>query len=87
MVNTILRIPSISQQTGYARSTIYLRINEGLLPQLIKLGTRASGLPAYEVEAINAARIAGKSADDIRALVKRLEAARDSLIVEGSGYE
>jgi len=34
------------------------------------------GFPACEVEALNAARIAGKTDDEIRSLVTRLEAAR-----------
>ena len=37
---------------------------------------RATGTPDNEVEALNAARIAGKTDDEIRALVAKLEAAR-----------
>jgi prophage regulatory protein len=42
----------------------------------VNLGTRCVGWPAGEVSALNAARIAGKSDDEIRALVVKLEAAR-----------
>jgi prophage regulatory protein len=42
----------------------------------VKLGARAVGWPAREVAAINAARIAGRSDDEIRVLVTKLEAAR-----------
>jgi prophage regulatory protein len=37
---------------------------------------RAVGWPSEEVQALNAARIAGKSDEEIRALVVKLEAAR-----------
>jgi len=43
----------------------------------VKIGQRAAGYPANEVRAINAARIAGKSDDEIRALVERLHAQRE----------
>ena len=71
--NTIWRRTQVEAETGYSRSTIYLRIAQGLWPKGISLGPRAVGWPAREVAAINAARIAGKSDDDIRALVEGLE--------------
>ncbi len=40
------------------------------------LGWWAVGWPAHEAEALNAARIAGKSNDEVRALVVALETAR-----------
>jgi prophage regulatory protein len=76
MLPTILRLPSIKAESGYSRSTIYLRVNQGLWPRPIRLGPRAVGWPASEVAALNAARIAGKSDDEIRALVVKLEASR-----------
>ena len=66
---TILRRRQVETESGYSRSTIYLRISQGLWPKPVSLGPRAVGWPAAEVAAINAARIAGKSDDDIRALV------------------
>jgi prophage regulatory protein len=42
----------------------------------VSLGARAVGWPSGEVAAINAARIAGKPDEEIRALVVKLEAAR-----------
>lgn len=76
MVQTIHRLPTVQANTGYSRSTIYLRISQGLWPKPVSLGPRAMGWPAEEVERLNAARIAGKSDDEIRALVVRLEDAR-----------
>ena len=79
MKRTILRIPAVKNESGLSRSTIYLRIKEGLWPKPVSLGLRAVGWPSNEVEAINEARIAGKSDAEIRKLVKQLEAARKIL--------
>jgi len=79
MPNTILRIPAAKAQSGYSRSTIYLRISQGLWTKQISLGPRCIGWPANEVSTLNAARIAGKTDEEIRALVVRLEAARKSM--------
>jgi prophage regulatory protein len=73
---TILRRKQVEAETGYSRSTIYLRITQGLWPRPVSLGPRAVGWPASEIAALNAARIAGKSDGDIRALVTTLQAAR-----------
>lgn len=76
---TILRRPQVERRTGYARSTIYLRISQGLWPRPVSLGPQTVGWPDAEVDAVNAARIAGKSDDEIRALVDKLHAARKEL--------
>jgi len=73
---TILRLPAVKAETGYSRSTIYLRVSQGLWPRPVSLGARSVGWPASEVAAINAARIAGKTNSEIRDLVVRLEVAR-----------
>lgn len=74
--HTILRRRQVEAQTGYSRSTVYLRIAQGLLPRPIALGPRAVGWPASEVAALNVARIAGKSEAELRCIVKRLMTAR-----------
>lgn len=74
---TILRRKQVEAVTGYARSTIYLRISQGLLVKPVSIGARAVGFPAGEIAALNEARIAGKSDDEIRALVIKLHAARN----------
>ena len=76
MKRTILRIPAVKSYSGLSRSTIYLRIAQGLWTKPVSLGARAVGWPSDEVEAINAARIAGKSDEEVRTLVAKLEAAR-----------
>jgi prophage regulatory protein len=75
-VLTILRLKHVKNCTGLSRSTIYLRIREGTFPRPVSLGLRAVGWPSTEVAAINAARIAGNTDEEIRSLVKKLEAAR-----------
>lgn len=76
MSHTILRLPAVKAETGNSRSTHYLRIAQGLFTKPVSLGSRAVGWPSSEVTAINAARIAGKTDTEIRALVVKLEAAR-----------
>lgn len=80
MPHTILRINAAQAQSGYSRSTIYLRIAQGLWTKQISLGPRCIGWPAAEVAALNAARIAGKTDTEIRALVTTLEATRKRLV-------
>jgi prophage regulatory protein len=76
MTYKILRLPQVMEECGLARSTIYLRVKQGLLPAPISLGMRSVGWPQTEIEAINAARIAGQTDDQIRALVAELQANR-----------
>jgi prophage regulatory protein len=73
---TILRRKQVQARIGLSRSSLYLRIAEGIFPKPVSLGARAVGWPASEVEALNAARISGKSNSEIRNLVVKLEAAR-----------
>ena len=79
MTTTILRMRNVKIESALSRSTLYLRISQGLWTKPISLGGRAVGWPSCEVAALNAARIAGKSDDEIRALVKNLEAARKAI--------
>jgi prophage regulatory protein len=81
MTHTILRLPDIKTSTGLSRSTIYLRIAQGVFTKPVSLGGRAVGWPASEVAALNAARISGKSDSEIRNLVTKMEAARDLISV------
>lgn len=74
--NTILRTRAVLDARGIEKSQHYLDVQNGLFTPPVKLGARASGWPQSEVAALNAARIAGKSKDQIRELVKKLEADR-----------
>ena len=82
MLHTLLRLPAVKAQSGYSRSTIYLRLSQGLWTRPVSLGARAVAWPAGDVAALNAARIAGRTDDQIRALVLKLEAARQSADID-----
>ena len=76
MDHSILRLPQVRDATGLGRSTIYALVADRRLTSPVKLSERAVGWPQCEIAAINAARIAGKSDEEIRQLVVKLEAAR-----------
>ena len=76
MLKTILRLPEVKIHSGLSRSTLYLRISHGLWTKPVSLGGRSVGWPAYEVKSLNAARIAGKSDQEIQELVSDLMEAR-----------
>lgn len=78
MSQIIQRLRAVLHVRGRSRSSHYLDIQQGLFTPSVQIGARAVGWPSSEVEAINAARIAGKSDEEIRALVVKLEAARKS---------
>jgi prophage regulatory protein len=75
-INPLLRRPIIEQSTGDSRSTIYRKIKKGLFTKPVNIGGDRVAWPANEVQAINQARIAGKSDTEIKQLVVELEAAR-----------
>lgn len=76
MTLTILRLPAVLRERGRSRSAHYLDIQQGLFTPPVPIGARAVGWPADELAALNAARIAGKTDDEIRVLVAKLQAAR-----------
>ena len=75
-LNPMLRRPVVEQAIGEKRSTIYRKIKLGLFPKPVQIGGERVAWPANEVQAVIDARIAGKSDDDVKALVAKLEAAR-----------
>lgn len=74
-----------SKKFGAARPTIYEWMAEGLFPRPLKLGPKFAAWPEHECNAILAARIQGKSKDEIRALVVELTEARQRISVEVAG--
>ena len=73
---TILRTSSVLERRGRSRSSHYADIKAGLFVKPVLIGMRATGTPDYEVDALIAARIAGKTDAEIRVLVIMLEAGR-----------
>lgn len=53
----ILRRKQVQARTGLSRSTIYLRIAEGLFPKPISLGPRAVGWLESEIDSWLASRV------------------------------
>lgn len=77
---SILRMPAVKAETGHrSHASIYNAIRAGLFTKPVPIGQRSVGWPANEVQAINTARIAGKSVAEIRELVNRLHAKRAEL--------
>lgn len=72
----IITFPETTRRTGIPRSSLYWLASRGLFVKPVKRSTRGSGYPDYEVDELTAARIAGKTDEEIRALVLKLEAAR-----------
>lgn len=72
----MMRNRQVVHKTGRGRSTLYTDIKAGFFVKPVKIGARAVGWPAHEVNQIVSARVAGKSDDEIRVLVEKLEAAR-----------
>lgn len=76
----MLRMKSVLEKTGYRTHTsIYQLISVGLFPKGVQLAARSVAWPDNEVEAINAARVAGKTEEEIRALVNRLHQQRQEI--------
>ena len=78
-MTTILRLAATLAKTGKTRSPHYADIALGVFTKPVKLGVRAAGWPEHEVEAINAARVAGASDSDLRKLVCKLHEARRAM--------
>ncbi len=72
----LLRKPVVLKVTGKSNSGLHEDIKEGLMVPVVRIGKNSVAFPEDEIAAINAARIAGKSDDEIRQIVSRLVANR-----------
>ncbi|AYB60225.1 AlpA family phage regulatory protein [Ralstonia solanacearum] len=72
----MLKRPEVAKRSARGQSTIHADIARGLFVRPVKVGAKSSAWPDFEVDAIINARIAGKTDDEIRVLVAKLEAAR-----------
>jgi prophage regulatory protein len=68
----ITRRPEVLELLQISRSNLYQKIDQGLWPKPIQLGSRAVGFLSNENEQVLAAMISGKTQDEIRELVKTL---------------
>jgi prophage regulatory protein len=71
-----LRLGDVCKAKGCGKSSLYGEIQEGLFTPPVKTGKRASAWPSHEVEALNKARMAGKTEAEIKQIVSYLLAAR-----------
>jgi prophage regulatory protein len=78
----ILRLPEVKLVLGHrADASVYNAIRAGLFPTGVAIGQRAKGWPDYEAQTIAAARVAGKTEEQIRELVKDLYTKRKALLI------
>ncbi len=68
----VMRKPEVLTQTGLSKSTLQLRINNGLFCPPVSLGGRSVGFIQSEVNTVLNALFAEKSNDEIRVLVRSL---------------
>lgn len=78
IITEILRLPAVLQKRGRSRASHYGDIKEGLFTKPVLIGLRSVGWPANELAILNGARVAGATENEIRMIVKSLEAARKS---------
>jgi prophage regulatory protein len=76
MPRKLLKIGAVRDVTALGVTSVYRCVKEGTLPPPVKLSTRSSAWVEDEIAAVNEARIAGKSDDELRRLVARLVARR-----------
>jgi len=64
---------------GFSRSTLYRRVDNGLLPPTVNFGGNYSRWVASEIDAVFCAMVAGKTESDVKALVVDLVEERQTL--------
>lgn len=72
----LIKLPQVLALTAKSRTGHYADIKDGLMTPPVRLSIHSVAWPEHEITAINSARIAGKSNEEIRALVRDLVAAR-----------
>ncbi|MDO9234270.1 MAG: AlpA family phage regulatory protein [Methylotenera sp.] len=72
LILKLLKLHGVLALTATGRSTHYLYIKQGLMVPPVSQGVQAVAYPEHEIQAIIAARIAGKSDDEIRSVVADL---------------
>lgn len=71
-----LRLPAVLGFRNCGRSSHYSDIQKGLWTTPVKISAKSVAWPEHETQAINSARLAGKSDEEIRELVSHLHALR-----------
>ena len=76
----VIRKATLSKNLDKSDSTIDRDVQKGLLTPPIKFGERVSAWPEFEVDIVVAARIEGRSEDDIKQIVADLIVARKNIV-------
>jgi prophage regulatory protein len=83
-VSALMRLEQALQYTGEKRSSYFAKAAAGLMPRPVKIGARATAIPMRELEAVNAARIAGQTDEEVRTLVASMHAERTTPALSGA---
>jgi len=75
----VVRVQDGPAASGLNRTAFFAFMKKGLMPRGFLIGERSKALYADEIATVTAARAAGQTDDQIRALVQRLEAARQEV--------
>lgn len=73
----MLKQSEVLNRRARGRTSHWFDVKNGLFTRPVKMGTKSLSWPESEVDSLIRARVAGKSDDEIRALVASLEAARE----------
>jgi len=76
MLQSMIRQPAAAKALGRPTTSFYEDIKKGLITKPVKLSERSVAWPQLEIQALQQARIAGKTPDEIRQLVSKLMADR-----------
>jgi prophage regulatory protein len=76
----LLRLRDVLNARGRGRTSHYSDVRRGLFTKQVQIGENAVAWPAHEVDLLNRARVAGKSDDEIRELVRQLETSRKTAV-------
>ncbi len=83
MAKKICRPEEIQARTGLRSSAMHEAVANELLPRLFKvLGGRASGCLEHELDEVLDARAAGATDEEVRAIVRRQIARRQTRLAE-----
>ena len=72
----LLRKRLVLDTTGNSNSGLYAAMQRGTMVRPVRLGPRAVAWPSNEIDAVVAARVAGSTEGEIKALVQQLHAQR-----------
>jgi prophage regulatory protein len=78
----LIRLKDVISISGLKRATIYSYISKGLFPLQITLGERIVAWIETEILAVNQARIAGKTEQEIQNLVSQLKIQRQQISLQ-----